>query len=75
MHKRELVDCLRSRRMMRRSQHSTTAGQPRGRIPEAVSIRECPAEVDDRAVPGHWEDNMISGSNNSHIVTLTERAS
>ncbi len=73
--KRELVGHLRSRRMMRRSQHSTTAGQPRGRIPEAVSIRERPAEVEDRAVPGHWECDMISGSNNSHIVTLVERAS
>lgn len=73
--KRELIDHLRSRRMMRRSRHSTTAGQPRGRIPDAVSIRERPPEVEDRAVPGHWEGDLISGSNNSHIVTLVERAS
>ncbi len=73
--KRELVDHLRSRRMMRRSRHSTTEGQPRGRIPDAVSIRERPPEVEDRTVPGHWEGDLISGSKNSHIVTLVERTS
>jgi IS30 family transposase len=73
--KAELVKHLRSGRMMRRSRHSTTAGQPRGQIIDAVSIRERPAEVDDRAVPGHWEGDMLSGSGNTHIGTLVERHS
>jgi IS30 family transposase len=73
--KKELMEHLRGRRMMRRSQKSTTAGQPRGRIIDAVSIRERPAEIEDRAVPGHWEGDLISGSNNTHIATLVERQS
>jgi IS30 family transposase len=73
--KKELMEHLRGRRMMRRSQKSTTAGQPRGRIIDAVSIRERPAEVEDRAVPGHWEGDLISGSNNTHMATLVERQS
>ncbi len=73
--KRELMAHLRSRRMMRRSKRSTTRGQPRGRIIDAVSISERPAEIEDRAIPGHWEGDLISGSNNSHIATLVERQS
>ena len=73
--KRELIAHLRSRRMMRRAKNATTKGQPRGQIIDAVSIRERPAEVEDRAVPGHWEGDMISGSKNSHIATLVERHS
>ena len=73
--KKELIAHLRSRRMMRRSKHSTTKGQPRGQIIDAVSIRERPAEVDDRAVPGHWEGDLLSGARNSHIATLVERHS
>ena len=71
--KRELLRHLRSRRVMRRARTSTTAEQSRGRIIDAVSIRERPAEVEDRAVPGHWEGDLLSGSNNSHIATLVER--
>lgn len=73
--KKELVTHLRSRRMMRRSKLSTTKGRPRGQIIDAISIRDRPAEVEDRAVPGHWEGDLISGSHNSHIATLVERHS
>ncbi len=73
--KKELVAHLRSRRMMRRSKLSTTKGRPRGQIIDAISIRERPAEVADRAVPGHWEGDLLTGSHNSHIATLVERHS
>jgi IS30 family transposase len=73
--KRELVGHLRSRRMMRRGRTATRSGQARGQIIGAVSIRERPAEVEDRAVPGHWEGDMISGASNTHIATLVERSS
>ncbi len=73
--KKELVEHLRSRRMMRRSKNATTDGQPRGQIIEGISIRERPAEIEDRAVPGHWEGDLITGSNNTHIATLVERHS
>ena len=68
--KKELLAHLRTNRMMRRSRKSTTQGQPRGQIIDAVSIRERPADVEDRAVPGHWEGDLLSGSANSHIATL-----
>ncbi|MBB5191834.1 IS30 family transposase [Silvimonas terrae] len=73
--KKELISHLRSRRMMRRGKTASTAGQPRGQIIDAVSIRDRPASVEDRAVPGHWEGDLISGSKNSHIATLVERHS
>lgn len=72
--KRELLRHLRSRRVMRRARSASTAGQSRGQIIDAVSIRERPAEVEDRAIPGHWEGDLITGSNNSHIATLVERS-
>jgi len=73
--KKELMDHLRTKRRMRRSQHSHIFKDSRGRIADAISIRERPAEVEDRAVPGHWEGDLLSGSRNSHIVTLVERHS
>lgn len=73
--KRELIGHLRSRRVMRRAKNASTAGQPRGQIVDAISIRERPAEVEDRAIPGHWEGDLITGSKNTHIATLVERHS
>jgi len=73
--KKELVAHLRSRRGLRRGRNSTTKGQPRGQIKDAVSFRERPAEAEDRAVPGHWEGDLISGAANTHIATLVERHS
>lgn len=73
--KRELMAHLRSRRLMRRGKNATTKGQPRGRIIDAVSIHDRPANIEDRAIPGHWEGDLLSGSRNSHIATLVERSS
>jgi IS30 family transposase len=73
--KKELIGHLRSKRRIRRSQHSRVSGQSRGQIVDAISIRERPAEIEDRAIPGHWEGDLISGTRNSHIVTLVERHS
>ncbi|PHR56104.1 MAG: IS30 family transposase [Robiginitomaculum sp.] len=73
--KKELMVHLRSNRTMRRAKSWTSKGQPRGRITDAVSIRDRPADIEDRAVPGHWEGDLISGSKNTHIATLVERKS
>jgi len=73
--KKELMRHLRTRRSMRRPHSISTHRERRGKIPDAVSISERPAEAHDRAVPGHWEGDLISGSKNSHIVTLVERHS
>src|SRR6266404_3824983 len=73
--KKELLDQLRSKRRMRRSRHASASGQSRGQIVDAVSIRERPAEVEDRAIPGHWEGDLLSGAKNSYIATLVERHS
>jgi IS30 family transposase len=73
--KKELMGHLRTKRRMRRSQHSRIFKDSRGRIADAISIRERPAEAEDRAVPGHWEGDLLSGSKNSHMVTLVERHS
>jgi IS30 family transposase len=73
--KKELMDHLRSKRRMRRSRHASPSGQSRGQIVDAISIRERPAEVEDRAIPGHWEGDLLAGAKNSYIATLVERHS
>ena len=73
--KKALIRHLRRRKTMRRSRHATTAGQARGQIIDAVSIRERPASIEDRAIPGHWEGDLLAGKSNSHIATLVERQS
>jgi IS30 family transposase len=73
--KQELVRHLRSQRRIRRSRHSSVHGHSRGQIVDAISIRERPAEVEDRAVPGHWEGDLLRGARNSHVATLVERHS
>jgi IS30 family transposase len=60
--KKELIGHLRSKRRVRRSQHSRVAGQSRGQIVDAASIRERPAEIEDRAIPGHWEGDLLGGA-------------
>ncbi len=71
--KKELVQHLRSQRTMRRSIHAGGNGDGRGQIKDMVSIRERPASVEDRAVPGHWEGDLLSGPKDSYIATLVER--
>jgi IS30 family transposase len=71
--KKELVQHLRRTRVMRRSRHHTQKTDNHGRITDTVSISERPATVEDRAVPGHWEGDLLCGSGNSQIATLVER--
>jgi IS30 family transposase len=73
--KKELMQYLRSKRTIRRSKHASLKRDGLGQIKDAVSIRERPASVEDRAVPGHWERDLIGGSKNSYIATLVERHS
>jgi len=73
--KKELIGHLRSKRRLRRSRHATAKGEGRGEIVDAVSIRQRPAEVEDRAVPGHWEGDLVEGSRGSYFATLVERQS
>ena len=71
--KKELTAHLRSQRTIRRSKHAKSKGIGQGEIKDIVSIRERPASVEDRAVPGHWEGDLIAGSKNTYIATLVER--
>jgi IS30 family transposase len=75
MLKQELLRHLRSQRPLRRARTATRTGQHRGQIVNAVSIRARPAEVADRAVPGHWEGDLLAGAHHSHLATLVERQS
>lgn len=71
--KKDLQGHLRSGRAIRRSRHASGKGDGRGSLTDIISIRERPASVEDRAVPGHWEGDLLCGSSNSYIVTLVER--
>jgi IS30 family transposase len=71
--KKELLDHLRRSRAMRRSRHHTQKTDNHGRIVDAISISERPATAEDRAIPGHWEGDLLFGSHNSQIATLVER--
>jgi IS30 family transposase len=71
--KKELIKHLRTRRTMRHSRHGNKSGEGQGQIKDMVRISERPASVEDRAVPGHWEGDLIVGSNDSYLATLVER--
>ncbi len=68
-----MLQHLKSQRVMRRSRRKTLKGKGLGQITDTISIRERPASVEDRAVPGHWEGDLIFGTKNSQIATLVER--
>ena len=71
--KKELIGHLRTQRTMRHSRHGNDHGEGRGQIKDMITISKRPASVEDRAVPGHWEGDLVAGSNNTHIATLVER--
>ncbi len=71
--KKELLGHLRSKRTIRRSKRADPNGDRRGQIKDLVSISARPAAIEDRAVPGHWKGDLLSGSKNSYIAILVER--
>ena len=73
--KKELLAHLRATRAIRRSRHASLKCDGLGQIQDAISIRERPAAVEDRTIPGHWEGDLIAGSRNSYVATLVERQS
>lgn len=73
--KKELLKHLRTQRVMRQSKQFNTKGNARGGIIDAISIHDRPKDIDDRTLPGHWEGDLICGSNKSYIATLVERTS
>ena len=73
--KRELVAHLRRARSIRRPRTASRLNRGQGQIVDAVSIRERPPEASDRAVPGHWEGDLLAGGSNSYVATLVERHS
>jgi len=73
--KKELLEHLRAKRTIRRSRHASLKRNGLGQIKNAISISQRPASVEDRAVPGHWEGDLIGGSGNSYVATLVERHS
>ncbi|AXB79140.1 IS30 family transposase [Novosphingobium sp. P6W] len=73
--KKELLEHLRARRTVRRSRHASLKRHGLGQIRDMVSISERPACIEDRAIPGHWEGDLIGGTKNSYIATLVERQS
>jgi IS30 family transposase len=72
--KKELIKHLRSGRRFRYARKSASS-ELRGKIPDTISIRERPAEAEDRAIPGHWEGDLLYGTKTSQIITLVERHS
>lgn len=73
--KKDLLKHLRTQRVMRQSKQFNTKGNARGGIIDAVSIHDRPKDIDDRTIPGHWEGDLICGSNKSYVATLVERTS
>ena len=71
--KKQLMLHLRSQRAMRRPGAKKWQGDARGQIKDMVSIKERPASVEDRSVPGHWEGDLLTGPSNSYVATLVER--
>ena len=71
--KKELIQHLRTQRTMRHSRYGNDHGEGRGQIKDMITISKRPASVEDRAVPGHWEGDLVAGSNNTYIATLVER--
>jgi IS30 family transposase len=73
--RKELLEHLRAKRTIRRSKRASLKRNGLGQIKNALSIRERSASIEHRAVPGHWEGDLIGGSRNSYVATLVERHS